>query len=73
MSSGTTTHTLLRGRRAVSLALYLSDGISSCSNPVFPERVTLKRIPAQPRPAHTVSTQGNAPQTMAPVPYETTI
>ena len=39
----------------------------------LPERVTLKRIPAQPRPAHTVSTQGNAPQTMAPVPYETTI
>ncbi|KAH9830482.1 60S ribosomal protein L21 [Rhodofomes roseus] len=37
------------------------------------ERVTLKRIPAQPRPAHTVSTSGNAPQTMAPVRYETTI
>ncbi|KAH9926406.1 60S ribosomal protein L21 [Fomitopsis serialis] len=37
------------------------------------ERVSLKRIPAQPRTAHTVSTSGNAPQTMAPVRYETTI
>ncbi|TFK70089.1 hypothetical protein BDN72DRAFT_896778 [Pluteus cervinus] len=37
------------------------------------ERVNLKRIPAQPRGAHTVSSQGNSPQTMTPVPYETTI
>ncbi|EED80326.1 60S ribosomal protein L21 [Postia placenta Mad-698-R] len=37
------------------------------------ERITLKRIPAQPRTAHVVSTSGNAPQTMTPVRYETTI
>ncbi|GLB43630.1 putative ribosomal protein L21e [Lyophyllum shimeji] len=37
------------------------------------ERVNLKRVPAQPREAHTVSTAGNTPQTMTPVPYETTI
>ncbi|PCH34418.1 60S ribosomal protein L21 [Wolfiporia cocos MD-104 SS10] len=37
------------------------------------ERINLKRIPAQPRAAHTISTNGNIPQTMTPVPYETTI
>ncbi|GJE97789.1 60S ribosomal protein L21 [Phanerochaete sordida] len=37
------------------------------------ERVTLKRIPAQPRPAHVISTADNVPQTMVPVRYETTI
>ncbi|KAF8640495.1 hypothetical protein AX17_000157 [Amanita inopinata Kibby_2008] len=37
------------------------------------ERVSLKRVPAQPREAHTVSTSQNAPQTIVPVPYETTI
>ncbi|EMD42347.1 hypothetical protein CERSUDRAFT_110856 [Gelatoporia subvermispora B] len=37
------------------------------------ERVVLKRIPVLPREAHVVSTQGNEPQTMRPVPYETTI
>ncbi|EKM84275.1 hypothetical protein AGABI1DRAFT_110831 [Agaricus bisporus var. burnettii JB137-S8] len=37
------------------------------------ERVDLKRKPAQPREARTVSTANNAPQTMRPVPYETTI
>jgi len=37
------------------------------------ERVSLKRIPAQPRLAYTVSTAANLPQTLAPVPYETTI
>ena len=37
------------------------------------ERVNLKRIPALPREAHTVSIKDNAPQTMTPVPYETTI
>ncbi|KAG6856833.1 hypothetical protein H0H87_000310 [Tephrocybe sp. NHM501043] len=37
------------------------------------ERVNLRRIPVLPRDAHTVSTSGNAPQTMVPVPYETTI
>ncbi|KAI0706182.1 ribosomal protein L21e-domain-containing protein [Cytidiella melzeri] len=37
------------------------------------ERVQLKRIPALPRGARTVSTKDNAPQTMAPVRYETTI
>ncbi|KAJ3484566.1 hypothetical protein NLI96_g5559 [Meripilus lineatus] len=39
----------------------------------LPERVQLKRIPAQPRASRTVSTKDNAPQTMVPVPYETTI
>ncbi|KAI0347923.1 hypothetical protein BDW22DRAFT_1350028 [Trametopsis cervina] len=37
------------------------------------ERVTLKRIPVLPRAAYTVSTKDNAPQTMVPVRYETTI
>ncbi|KAF8079217.1 translation protein SH3-like domain-containing protein [Lyophyllum atratum] len=37
------------------------------------ERINLKRVPLQPREAHTVSTDNNAPQTMVPVPYETTI
>ncbi|OCH89750.1 60S ribosomal protein L21 [Obba rivulosa] len=37
------------------------------------ERVVLKRKPVLPREAHIVSTQGNEPQTMRPVPYETTI
>ncbi|KAH3902207.1 60S ribosomal protein L21-A [Saccharomycodes ludwigii] len=33
----------------------------------------LKRQPAQPREARIVVTNGNAPQTLAPVPYETFI
>ena len=72
MSSGTTMHMLPHGRRAVSLNFAF---IATSVYVVIPlsERVSLKRIPAQPRLAHTVSTQGNAPQTMAPVPYETTI
>ncbi|KAK9457844.1 ribosomal protein L21e-domain-containing protein [Dipodascopsis uninucleata] len=37
------------------------------------ERVFLKRQPAQPRSAHTVSTEGNVPVTLAPLPYETYI
>ncbi|KAI6120945.1 60S ribosomal protein L21 [Pisolithus croceorrhizus] len=37
------------------------------------ERVSLKRVPAGPREAHVVSVAGNAPQTMAPVAYETKI
>ncbi|CCM02259.1 uncharacterized protein FIBRA_04342 [Fibroporia radiculosa] len=37
------------------------------------EKVSLKRVPAQPREARVVSTEGNAPQTMVPVRYETTI
>ncbi|KAF7347120.1 hypothetical protein MVEN_01466200 [Mycena venus] len=39
------------------------------------ERVNLKRIPVQPREARTVAsaTGDNIPQTMVPVPYETTI
>jgi large subunit ribosomal protein L21e len=37
------------------------------------EFVQLKRLPAQPREAHTVSTSDNAPQTLYPLPYETTI
>ncbi|GAA6064146.1 hypothetical protein JCM10212_000219 [Sporobolomyces blumeae] len=37
------------------------------------ETVVLKRLPALPREARTVSTNGNAPQTLAPIPYDTTI
>ncbi|KDQ62954.1 hypothetical protein JAAARDRAFT_146783 [Jaapia argillacea MUCL 33604] len=37
------------------------------------ERVQLKRVPALPREAHTVSSAGNAAQTIVPIPYETTI
>ncbi|KAG5639664.1 hypothetical protein H0H81_008825 [Sphagnurus paluster] len=37
------------------------------------ERINLRRIPVQPREARTVSTAQNEPQTMVPVPYETTI
>ncbi|KAG6380644.1 ribosomal protein L21e-domain-containing protein [Boletus reticuloceps] len=37
------------------------------------ERISLKRVHALPREAHTVSIADNAPQTMAPVAYETTI
>ena len=37
------------------------------------ERVDLKRKPTLPRESHVVSIVDNAPQTMRPVPYETTI
>jgi len=37
------------------------------------EHVSLKRLPALPREAHHVSGAGNVPQTIVPVPYETTI
>ena len=37
------------------------------------ERVNLKRKPVLPRGAATISIKDNAPQTMTPVPYETTI
>ena len=37
------------------------------------ERVSLKRVHALPREAHTVSIAQNVPQTMRPVAYETTI
>ncbi|KAJ3716452.1 ribosomal protein L21e-domain-containing protein [Lentinula raphanica] len=37
------------------------------------ERVNLRRIPALPRESRTVSTSENTPQTIVPVPYETTI
>ncbi|KAI0033829.1 ribosomal protein L21e-domain-containing protein [Vararia minispora EC-137] len=37
------------------------------------ERVTLKRFPVLPSAAHTVSAKDNAPETLAPKPYETTI
>ena len=35
--------------------------------------VHLKRQPAQPRESRTVSTQDNLPETVTPIPYETTI
>ncbi|EIW63865.1 uncharacterized protein TRAVEDRAFT_111858 [Trametes versicolor FP-101664 SS1] len=37
------------------------------------ERIDLKRVAVLPRTARTVSVKDNAPQTMTPVPYETTI
>ncbi|CAK7896879.1 60S ribosomal protein L21-A [[Candida] anglica] len=37
------------------------------------EQVQLKRQPAKPRGAYVISTEGNIPQTLAPVPYETFI
>ena len=37
------------------------------------ETVHLKREPAKPREARVISTVGNIPQTLAPVPYETFI
>lgn len=35
--------------------------------------VEVKRQPAQPRVAHTVSLTDNPPETLTPLPYETTI
>ncbi|SMQ56293.1 unnamed protein product [Zymoseptoria tritici ST99CH_3D7] len=37
------------------------------------ERVYLKRLPAQPREARTVSAKDNKPENVAPIAYETTI
>jgi large subunit ribosomal protein L21e len=35
--------------------------------------VNLKRQPAQPREARTISTKENAPETLAPIAYDTYI
>ncbi|KAK4053581.1 60S ribosomal protein L21A [Microbotryomycetes sp. JL221] len=37
------------------------------------EHVSLKRLPAAPRESRTVSTSDNAPQTLAPIAYDTNI
>ncbi|KDQ15632.1 hypothetical protein BOTBODRAFT_157927 [Botryobasidium botryosum FD-172 SS1] len=37
------------------------------------EHVSLKRVPILPREAYTVSAASNVPQTIVPLPYETTI
>ncbi|KAK6461758.1 putative 60s ribosomal protein L21-a [Scheffersomyces coipomensis] len=37
------------------------------------EQVSLKRQPAKPRGSRIITTEGNVPQTLAPVPYETFI
>jgi large subunit ribosomal protein L21e len=37
------------------------------------EKVLLKRLPAQPREARTISTKNNLPETLAPIPYDTYI
>lgn len=37
------------------------------------ESVYLKRQPAKPRGSRVIATEGNVPQTLAPVPYETFI
>ena len=41
--------------------------------PLPVERVSLKRVPVLPRGARTISVTDNTPQTIVPVPYETTI
>lgn len=48
-------------------------GFAAFEMTLFSERVNLRRIPALPREARTVSLSGNAPQTIVPVAYETTI
>ncbi|CAO1635250.1 unnamed protein product [Jaminaea pallidilutea] len=37
------------------------------------EKVSLKRVPAQPRGAYTVATKNNLPETVAPIAYDTYI
>lgn len=37
------------------------------------EKVVLKRLPAAPREAHTISTKSNAPETLVPIAYDTKI
>ena len=37
------------------------------------EFINLKRVPALPRAAHKITREGNIPQTLAPVRYDTTI
>jgi large subunit ribosomal protein L21e len=37
------------------------------------EKVDVKRQPVQPRTARTVSSSDNKPETITPIPYETTI
>ena len=37
------------------------------------QQVQLKRQPAKPRGSRIITTEGNIPQTLAPVPYETFI
>ena len=46
---------------------------NSFMHPPLVERINLKRVPVLPRGAYTVCTTDNAPQTIVPVPYETTI
>jgi hypothetical protein len=61
----------LQRRRAVSINIF---GIVGGSLIGFdPERINLRRVPKLPREARTVSTSQNAPQTIVPIPYETTI
>jgi large subunit ribosomal protein L21e len=37
------------------------------------EKVSMKRVPGLPRAGYTLSAADNQPQTLVPVPYETTI
>ncbi|QRV94500.1 ribosomal protein L21e [Ceratobasidium sp. AG-Ba] len=37
------------------------------------EKISMKRVPGLPRAGYTLSTKDNTPQTLVPVPYETTI
>jgi large subunit ribosomal protein L21e len=37
------------------------------------EKVSMKRVPGLPRAGYTLSATDNTPQTLVPVPYETTI
>ena len=36
-------------------------------------KISLKRLPAQPRSSHFVSSKNNAPETITPIPYDTLI
>ena len=52
----------------VSVRVLMSCDCGGCT-----ERVDLRRKQVLPRGAYVVSTKDNVPQTMVPVPYETTI
>ena len=64
--------TSLHGKRAVSYTTF-KYSMPGAQLHDQTERVQLKRVPVLPRESRTVSTEGNAPQTIVPVPYETTI
>ena len=64
---------LLPRKRVVSAEFVLVTSGGGSYSSACTERVDLKRKPTLPRESHVVSIVDNAPQTMRPVPYETTI